>query len=46
MDAVPAGIPEPIWKATHPLVRELVLEQAQQIERHTHQLTALATRVA
>ena len=46
MVAVPAVIPEPIWKATPPLVRALVLEQAQQIERHPHQLTVLATRVA
>ena len=46
MASAPAGIPEGVWEASHPLMRNLVLEQARQIEDLTAQLTALAVRVA
>ena len=46
MAFAPTGIPEDVWEASHPLMRELVLEQARRIEDLTVQLDALASRVA
>ena len=46
MGGAPAGIPQDVWEASHPLMRELVLEQARRIEELTVQLNALASRVA
>ena len=46
MGCAPAGIPQDVWEASHPLMRELVLEQARRIEELTVQLNALASRVA
>lgn len=46
MAFAPAGIPEDVWEASHPLMRELVLEQARRIEDLTAQLDALSSRVA
>ena len=46
MASAPAGIPEDVWEASDPLMRELVLEQGRHIDELTAQLAALAARVA
>lgn len=46
MGCAPVGIPQDVWEASHPLMRELVLEQARRIDDLTVQLEDLANRVA
>lgn len=42
---VPDGIPEDVWAATHPLLRDCVLTLLEQNQHLTEEVAALATRV-